>query len=132
MFFCGVLSMLVGSFYSLNQDKIKRMYAYNVVATNGYLLVVLSFGNLEAFVAVFNYLLGSFLITFFLFSSMYLFMDKFDYTEIVFISQLKWLLNYNFFFALMFSLVFFSFSNIPPLAGFFFKFPLLVVVVKET
>ena len=45
---CAFLSMFVGTFGAINQNKIKRLFAYSSIAHVGYLLIALSTGTIES------------------------------------------------------------------------------------
>jgi NADH-quinone oxidoreductase subunit N len=45
---CALLSMFIGTLGAINQNKIKRLFAYSSIAHVGYLLIALATGSIEA------------------------------------------------------------------------------------
>ena len=54
---CSLLSMFVGTLGALNQNKIKRLFAYSSIAHVGYLLIGLSTGTIEAIESLLLYII---------------------------------------------------------------------------
>jgi len=54
---CAFLSMFVGTFGAINQNKIKRLFAYSSIAHVGYLLVGLATGTIEAIESLLVYII---------------------------------------------------------------------------
>jgi NADH-quinone oxidoreductase subunit N len=55
--FCGCLSLLVGTLYSISQKRIKRLFLYSSIAQTGFLLCCLSIGTFSSFVVLYFYLI---------------------------------------------------------------------------
>jgi NADH-quinone oxidoreductase subunit N len=53
----ALLSMFIGTFGALNQNKIKRLFAYSSIAHVGFLLIGLGTGTIEAVESIFIYLI---------------------------------------------------------------------------
>ena len=49
--------MYIGTFGALNQNKIKRLFAYSSIAHVGYLLIGLAIGSVEAIEALLTYII---------------------------------------------------------------------------
>jgi NADH:ubiquinone oxidoreductase subunit 2 (subunit N) len=54
---CAFLSMFVGTFGAINQNKIKRLFAYSSIAHVGYLLIALSTGTIESIESLLVYII---------------------------------------------------------------------------
>ena len=122
IFISGLLSVLWGTFAALNQLSIKRLYAYSAVVNVGYLLISMSYGALENFANVLNYLFPYLFSTVAVFSVILLFRKVSTLRKIKFIGDFKYYFSYSTVLALSIGLIFFSLAGIPPLAGFFTKF----------
>jgi NADH-quinone oxidoreductase subunit N len=55
--FCGCLSLLLGTFYSIGQKRIKRFFLYSSIAQTGFLLCCLSIVTSSSFVILYFYLI---------------------------------------------------------------------------
>lgn len=54
---CALLSIYIGTFGALNQNKIKRLFAYSSIAHVGYLLIGLGTGSIEAVESILIYII---------------------------------------------------------------------------
>ena len=54
---CSLLSMLIGVFGALNQNRAKRLFAYSSIAHVGYLLIALATGTIEAAESLLSYII---------------------------------------------------------------------------
>lgn len=54
---CAVLSMFIGTFGALNQNKLKRLFAYSSIAHIGYILIGVGTGTIEAVESIMIYLI---------------------------------------------------------------------------
>lgn len=54
---CSFLSMFLGTFGALHQNKIKRLFAYSSIAHVGYLLISLATGSVGSVEALLVYLI---------------------------------------------------------------------------
>lgn len=122
IFVSGLLSVLWGTFAALNQLSVKRLYAYSAVVNVGYLLISFSYGTLENFANVLNYLIPYIFSTIAIFSVVLLFRKVGTLRKIKFIGDFKYHFTYSTALAAAISLIFFSLAGVPPLAGFFTKF----------
>ena len=126
--FVAIISIIVGSFAALKQENIQRLLAYSSIANMGFILIAISVGTSEAFESVLVYiliyaisLLGVFVVI--------SFMHK-DNEETVSIIEFAGLSKSNPLYAFSLAILMFSFAGIPPMAGFFAKFYVLLEAIK--
>lgn len=159
LIFCAILSIVIGSLGAINQTKIKRLLAYSAIGHMGFMLIGLSTGALNGLFATFVYIAVYMLTTFNTFAFVLSFTSStpslftlsqslnspLDYQEsrsvfnkqntlneeTNFISQLAGLSRVNPLLALTFTLGLFSMAGIPPLAGFFSKYLILLSVFNQ-
>ena len=134
----GVFSTFVGTFFALNQIRLKKLIIYSSIAQVGFLVVGLSVNNLGGFSAVyfflFIYILTSILIWGH-FTLFYSFQEKINtfYSKestVLFISSLSNFFKNNSLWSFSFILIFFSVAGIPPLTGFLSKILILYELVN--
>ena len=125
----GIISAIVGTFFALNQKRLKRLVIYSSIAQTGFLVAGLSNNSIDSFTAVyfflFVYLITSILIwghftVFYRFSAK---INEFYSKELspLFLSSLSHLVKTNSFWAFSFVIIFFSIAGVPPLTGFLAK-----------
>ncbi len=125
----AVLTMALGSFVALVQSKIKRMLAYSSIAHAGFALLGLVAGGPDGVASVMLYLL------------IYAFMNLGIFAIIIMmrtgdingeeIEDYAGLAKSHRGLALLMLIFLFSLAGIPPTAGFFAKFYILVAVVEQ-
>jgi NADH-quinone oxidoreductase subunit N len=124
--FCAVLSLLIGSIGALNQAKIKRLLAYSAVTHIGFLLIAVLPNTIEslnaAFVYIFLYIIMSF-------NTFTFVLGVFKHGN--FITQLSGLSRYNPVLAMTFAFTLLSIAGVPPLAGFYSKYLVLLNAVQS-
>lgn len=120
---CALLSVVVGSLGAINQTKIKRLLAYSAIGHMGFMLIGLSTGALDGLFATFIYIVIYMITSFNTFAFVLSFTSS---NSTSFISQLGGLSRLNPVLALTFTLGLFSMAGIPPLAGFFSKYLVLL------
>ena len=120
-FFVGFCSLFFGSINALFQKKIKRFFLYSSVSHIGFLFIALGCGSLEGLQSFFFYTFIYFLITFVNWG-FFLSIKRKNNFNAKYFDELECLFKENIFICLTIGLVYFSFSGIPPLAGFFSKF----------
>lgn len=123
--------MIWGTFAALNQFSIKRLYAYSAVVNVGYLLLAMSYGTVESFSTVVNYLIPYIFSTVAIFLVVLIFRKVDTLRKIKFIGDYKHYFTYNTTAATLIVLIFFSLAGVPPLAGFFTKFFLFRAIFLE-
>jgi NADH-quinone oxidoreductase subunit N len=119
------LSIIVGSLGAINQTKVKRLIAYSAIAHMGFMLIGLSTGALSGLLATFVYIV-IYMITSFNTFAFVLSLNSPNY-----ISQLTGLSRYNPILAITFALSLFSMAGVPPLAGFFSKYLVLLSAISN-
>lgn len=124
MFFCGLLSVFLGSVGGLMQNSIARLYAYSTIVNGGFFCCFLSLGTLEGLIYLYNYLCIYILTSMALFAVLTFFLiQKEGYSHgFVYLNELAIFAQVSGLAALVFIMVFFSYAGIPPLSGFFGKF----------
>jgi NADH-quinone oxidoreductase subunit N len=120
---CALLSIIVGSLGAINQTKIKRLLAYSAIGHMGFMLIGLSTGALDGLFATFIYIIIYMITSFNTFAFVLSFTSS---NSTSFISQLGGLSRLNPVLAFTFTLGLFSMAGIPPLAGFFSKYLVLL------
>lgn len=125
-FFCGILSLFIGSLSSIYQNKLKRLLVYSSITNVGYFLMAVSCIQLEAFVSSFFFLF----VYIFVLSSIFIFMLSFRYfsnnLKIKNIFELMSVSHFNFLIGVCLVVNFFSLLGLPPLLGFIAKFYLFL------
>ena len=125
----AVLTMVLGSFVALVQTNIKRMLAYSSIAHAGFLLLGLVAGGPDGVASVMLYLLIYSLMTLGIFGTVIM-MRKGD-TRGDMIEDYVGFAKTHRGLALLMLIFLFSLAGIPPTAGFFAKFYVLVALVEQ-
>ena len=133
------LSLIIGTVLGLTQNRIKRLFAYSTISHLGFLLLALTINSLESSQAFIFYLiqysisnLNAFMILITIGFSLFIYSKNKTHNDkhylpdrnnspVQLISELKGYYYVNSFLALCLSITFFSFTGLPPLAGFFAK-----------
>lgn len=139
LLYCGVFSTIVGTFYALSQNRLKKLIIYSSIAQVGFLVVGLSLNTLNSFTAVLFFLIvyiSTSILIWTHFSLFYLFQYKINSffgkeSSTLFLSSLTNLFAANKLWAFSFVVIFFSIGGIPPLTGFFSKIFILVEVINN-
>ena len=125
LLFSALLSIIIGSLGAINQTKLKRLVAYSAIAHMGFILLGLSTGVLSGFLATFVYII------LYIVTSFNTFAFLLSLNSPIYISQLTGLSRYNPILAYTFVFSLFSMAGIPPLAGFFSKYLVLLSVINN-
>jgi NADH-quinone oxidoreductase subunit N len=127
---CGILSILVGSFFALRQKGVKRLLIYSSIAQVGFLISALSTYTFNGFVGIFFfliiYLLTSILVwinfsLLFDFQSRIKVFNNVNFITPLYLSSLSSFFFFNRLWPFSNLLIFFSLAGIPPMVGFFSK-----------
>jgi len=127
LFFCAVISILVGLIGAFAERFIKAFYVYSSMGHVGFMLIGLSLFTTSGLNATFHYLavyiLSSFIMWFVL-----LHLGR----NSIFLISFKELKKSDPIIALIFALLVFSMSGIPPLGGFFIKLDVLAALLETS
>jgi NADH-quinone oxidoreductase subunit N len=126
----GVFSIAVGTINAFYQTKIKRFIAYAGLTHLGFILIALSVNTLFGYFAALFYLVVYYL-TNLGFFTLFIFAQQHLNFQLIYINQLKSLLHNSTFFFYSFLIILLSFAGIPPFAGFFIKFFVLLAVLNQ-
>jgi NADH-quinone oxidoreductase subunit N len=118
----GILSLLIGSFSTIYQTKIKRLLAYSSITNVGYFLLALSVNQIEGLISGFFFLI----VYIFVMTGIFIVILNFRYNNNKFklknITELFALINTNFLVGFILVVNLFSLIGLPPLGGFIAKF----------
>lgn len=128
--FSAVISVIIGSFVALKQRKLKRLIAYSAISHVGYLLLAFSTGTFEGTQSLFFYMIV-YMITGLATWSIVLSIDSI-YGSTKNLSDITALVQINKVMAITFSLILFSLAGVPPLAGFYAKMYVFLVVMSSS
>ncbi len=135
--FAAILSLGIGSFGAIFQTNIKRLLAYSSISHVGFILLAISAFNRDGAAACTLYMiiyatisLGTFGFLNLLQSTKEIESDAED-EKIFAISSLSGLAKTNPAMAFALAVLMFSTAGIPPLAGFFSKFYVLVAIIER-
>lgn len=124
----AVISIIVGSVSAIYQKRIKRLFAYSTIVHTGFILLAFLACSLESVKALVFYVIIYSCLTVVLFALLL-------NISTVLLVQPKYLINLsgigskNLIFSIVFTLIILSIAGIPPLAGFFSKFFILLSLV---
>ena len=130
LIFSSLLSMILGSFAAMSQNKIKRLLAFSSIGHVGYMLLALSLDSLLGIQALCTYIVTYVFMTASLFSTFLLHSGRLDTQSgtalgkvfrIKYITDLTQLGVTNPALAACLTITLFSMAGIPPLAGFYAK-----------
>ena len=127
LMFVALLSVLFGMIGAFSEKGIKRFFVYSSMGHVGFMLVGISLATREGLSASFHYL-PVYIITSFIMWFILLHLGE-ETNHLVDFSKLK---NSNRMLALIFSLIIFSMSGIPPLGGFFVKLDILYALMESS
>jgi NADH-quinone oxidoreductase subunit N len=134
----AILSFIVGSLGAIMQKNIKRMLAYSGISHVGFILAALVATNFESLKSLVLYsvvysslTIGSFAFLMLLFNKKTSLNEDGDNDKIYNISSLSGIAKERPIVALCLSIIMFSMAGIPPMAGFFAKFYVLLSIIKQ-
>lgn len=126
----SILSMIIGTFASLWQIKLKRLLAYSSIGHVGYMLIGLTASSLDSIYAIFVYIVIYIVMTISIFATVLMLRKQKMNKQIKHLKDLSMLAQSNQCVAIFVSINMFSMCGIPPLAGFFSKKLLFIMSVK--
>lgn len=127
LMFTALISVLFGMIGAFSEKGVKRFFVYSSMGHVGFMLLGLSLATREGLSATFHYL-PVYIITSFIMWFILLHLGE-ETNHLVDFSKLK---NSNRMLALIFSLLIFSMSGIPPLGGFFVKLDILYALMESS
>jgi|TARA_B110001452_G_C15240241_1_gene429353 NADH-quinone oxidoreductase subunit N len=126
----AVLSVIFGSVAAIYQKRVKRLFAYSTISHTGFILLAFLACSLNSAKALVFYILVYSCLTIAVFSTLINITNAFG-------KQPKYIINLaaigskNYIFALSFCVIIFSVAGVPPLAGFFSKFFILLALISS-
>lgn len=128
---CSIVSMLVGCFGALNQNKLKRLLAFSSISHVGYMLICLSCLSLDSLYSLVVYLIFYAVMSLTSFLLIITINSNINMNRLKYIQDLVYLSKTNFFLGFLFLITFFSISGIPPFSGFFAKLFVFYVAMGQ-
>ena len=133
----GLLSILVGTFLALKQKRLKKLIIYSSIAQVGFLLSSLSLNTYDGMVYTYFFLIIYILTSILIWGNiclLYSFETTYNSffkktTVSLFTSNLSNIFDYNYAWAIIFVIIFFSIAGIPPFVGFLSKIYILLELV---
>ena len=134
----AILSLVVGAFGAIKQKNIKRLLAYSAIGHIGFILAGLAVGDLESIKAMVLYAVIYSSVSLGAFAFLLMLQDESQKNSkttdakndhIYQLSSIAGLAKTSPIIAMSLAVIMFSMAGIPPLAGFFAKFYILVSVV---
>lgn len=119
-------SLIFGALGAIAEKKFKKFLAYSSINQVGFLLLGVCSGRIEGLQSSIIFLLVYVVTNLVLFSIFFQLEERNTSAPITYISDLTRLRGYQWFNKLALTVVFFSFAGIPPFAGFFSKFFVLL------
>jgi NADH-quinone oxidoreductase subunit N len=120
----GILSIMVGSIGAINQTKLKRMLAYSAIGHVGFMLIGVGIGTYASIQATIVYMIVYVLLTV---NSFAIIMSQ-GVQKIV---ELRGLSRRNAVLGMTMGLGLMSIAGIPPLAGFYNKYLIVLSAIEE-
>ncbi|WP_339045649.1 NADH-quinone oxidoreductase subunit N [Candidatus Mesenet endosymbiont of Agriotes lineatus] len=125
LIFVSILSVAISAFGAMQQQNLKRLFAYSAIGHAGYMLIAIAIGTLESITSAFIYLIIYLISNIGLFS--YLVQIDDDSCNIECLAGLG---KKDPIVAFNLSILMLSMAGIPPIAGFFSKFYVLSSLIK--
>jgi NADH-quinone oxidoreductase subunit N len=125
----AILSLVVGSFAALRQDNIKRLLAYSSIGHVGFMLMAIAANNPDSIFALLIYM-GLYIPMALVPFVVLMYLRRKDEVMVESIREMAGLAKSHPLLAFMFAVSLFSMAGIPPLAGFFAKFYVLISMMQ--
>jgi NADH-quinone oxidoreductase subunit N len=134
----GLCSVFVGTFFALQQKRLKRLIIYSSIAQVGFLVMALSTQSVDGFASIFFFLILYIITSILVWSHITLFQtfqtrSNLFYNKIstpLFLTSLSNIFKTNPVWAISFVIIFFSIAGVPPLSGFLSKIFILFGLVQ--
>ena len=133
----AILSLIIGAFGAIKQNNIKRMLAYSAIGHIGFVLVGLAVGSFDAIKAIILYAIIYSSLSLGAFAFLLMLQDESKNStdakndHIYTLSAIAGLAKNNPIIGMSLAVIMFSMAGIPPLAGFFAKFYILMSAVGK-
>lgn len=132
LMFCGLSTIIIGSFGAIFQTNLKRFLAYSTINNIGFILLALATGTTYGYTAATFYLVVYMAVSVGLFSFLFLYSNANLPTPFIEkLADLKTISKTNFSAAIVLSFFILSFAGVPPLAGFFSKYFIFAALVDS-
>jgi NADH-quinone oxidoreductase subunit N len=128
--YCGVLSVIIGTFSALYQTKIKRFLAFSSISQMGYILLALSTGTLDGSQSVLFFLILYVVMSINIWSIVLTL--EVGGKRIVYLTDLQGLSQNHNYLSFIILINFFSMAGIPPLAGFYAKYFVFYSLIESS
>ena len=125
----AILSIIIGNITAIAQTNIKRMLAYSTIANIGFILLALSIGSYESFIAAMFYTVTYVITTILAFGLLSQLLS--DNNAIEEIKDISGLAKYNPLAAFMLLVLMLSYIGIPPFLGFHAKLFVIQSLVQS-
>jgi NADH-quinone oxidoreductase subunit N len=132
-----MLSVIIGSLGALNQTKIKRLLAYSAIGHMGFMLLGLAPATINSLQASLVYIILYIIMSLNTFAFVLIYFNKYRSSLSIsdrsnYISELSGLSRKEPVLAATFALSLLSIAGIPPLAGFFSKYFVLLSLIENS
>lgn len=121
-----ILSLIIATFNTFKQYKIKRFLIFSSMTHIGYILLGITTGTIEGIQSTLIYFI-IYVISILNIWGIYIYLNN----KIKYISDLSYIFKYNKTLGLTFTITMFSMAGIPPMAGFLAKFFSFFVCIKN-
>mgnify|MGYP002586830461 FL=1 len=121
-----LLSLIIATFNTFKQYKIKRFLIFSSMTHIGYIILGITTGTIEGIQSAFVYLI-IYLLSILNIWSIYSYLNN----KIKYLSDLSYLYSYNKTLGLSFIITMFSMAGVPPMAGFLAKFYSFFVCIEN-
>lgn len=128
----GLMSVLYGGIAAFTEKNFRRFLIYTSINNIGFILIALSMNNLIGFSSALFYgfvYISTMFIFFIILMNIFV---QYPSIRIVYLSDLKQISKLDSFAGLALALLLLSMAGIPPLAGFFIKYKLFIVLVSNS
>ncbi len=126
----GIISVLVGSIGAINQTKFKRLIAYSAIGHTGFIILGVGTGAAIGVQAAMVYLVIYIILSINIFASALTIFDNAPAEE-NYITILSGLSRANPIMAITMAMCLLALAGVPPLAGFFSKYMVIIALIQE-